>query len=129
MSDNRAEARAAWPPPPPFYREAIRAPPPPVDGTFLMYGVERSSEPPPPQELEQQLYDVGSGYPCNELRKLNVALLESYLQLLHVMVESPESIQLTGCPYPSALKPINVARAQCRLGVLSACAPHLHDCV
>jgi len=57
-----------------------------------MYGVCRSSEAPEPQSLEEQLYDPTAN-PCAELRKLNRSLLRSFLQLLSVMVSSPNDAQ------------------------------------
>lgn len=88
------EAEAAWPAPPPFYREAPREPPAPVQGDFMMFGVQRSTEPPEPATLERQLYPLDCAAPAEELRRLNRSLLRAFVQLLDTMLAKPAEAQL-----------------------------------
>lgn len=75
----------AWPAPPSFSQ---REPPAPVEGEFSMFGVTRSTEPPVAPPLEEQVYSTTADR-CEELRKLNRSMLQSFLQLLQLMHSSP----------------------------------------
>ena len=89
------QAAAAWPAPPPFQS---RDPPAPVDGEFTMFGVARTTGPPVAPQLEEQVYSDATEQRCDELRRLNRSLLQSFLQLTQLMARSPSQCSDKGVP-------------------------------
>lgn len=85
---------AAWPAPPSF---AQREPPAPVEGEFSMFGVIRTMAPPEAPRLEEQVYDESADR-CEELRRLNRAMLQRFLQLVQLMHDSPSHCLDKGAP-------------------------------
>jgi len=95
MAAQGAEAgAAAWPAPPSFPQ---REPPAPVEGDFSMFGVIRTMAPPEAPRLEEQVYDESADR-CEELRSLNRAMLQRFLQLVQLMHDSPSRCLDKGAP-------------------------------
>ncbi|EXB29325.1 Putative mediator of RNA polymerase II transcription subunit 7 [Morus notabilis] len=95
-------ATATYPPPPPFYRlykdylqdpKSAPAPPPPIEGTYVCFGANYTTDDVLPSMEEQgvrQLYPKGPNVDFKkELRSLNRELQLHILELADVLVERP----------------------------------------
>ncbi|EPS69953.1 hypothetical protein M569_04810 [Genlisea aurea] len=96
-------ATATYPPPPPFYRfygnysqepESAPSPPPPIEGPYVLYGANYTTDDVLPSLEEQgvaQLYPKGENVIDfrKELRSLNRELQLYLLELADVLVERP----------------------------------------
>ncbi|KAL8487360.1 hypothetical protein ACS0TY_023417 [Phlomoides rotata] len=95
-------ATATYPPPPPYYKlyknysedtESAPAPPPPIEGPYVLYGANYTTDDVLPGLEEQgvrQLYPKGTNVDFKkELRSLNRELQLHLLELADVLVERP----------------------------------------
>ncbi|KAI3738580.1 hypothetical protein L2E82_28617 [Cichorium intybus] len=95
-------ATATYPPPPPYYRlykdyeqdpTSAPEPPPPIQGTYLLYGSNYTTDDVLPSLEDQgvrQLYPKGSNVDFKkELRSLNRELQLHILELADVLIERP----------------------------------------
>ncbi|XP_071690439.1 mediator of RNA polymerase II transcription subunit 7a isoform X2 [Rutidosis leptorrhynchoides] len=95
-------ATATYPPPPPFYRlykdyeqdpSSAPEPPPPIEGTYLLYGANYTTDDILPSLEDQgvrQLYPKGPNLDFKkELRSLNRELQLHILELADVLIERP----------------------------------------
>lgn len=93
---------ATYPPPPPFYRlykdytenpESAPEPPPPIEGTYICFGANYTTDDVLPSLEEQgvrQLYPKGSNIDFRkELKSLNRELQLHLLELADILVERP----------------------------------------
>eukprot|EP00262_Sarcandra_glabra_P012471 TRINITY_DN3223_c0_g1_i2.p1 TRINITY_DN3223_c0_g1~~TRINITY_DN3223_c0_g1_i2.p1 ORF type:complete len:174 (+),score=34.07 TRINITY_DN3223_c0_g1_i2:237-758(+) len=97
-----ASSSAAYPPPPPYYRldkdfienpKSAPDPPPPIQGTYLLYGSNYTTDDVLPSLEDQgvrQLYPKGPNIDFKkELKSLNRELQLHILELADVLVERP----------------------------------------
>ncbi|CAM8963735.1 unnamed protein product [Rhodiola kirilowii] len=96
-------AKAAYPPPPPYYKlykdydpkhpESWPQPPPPIQGTYVCFGANLTTDDVLPSLEDQgvrQLYPKGSNVDFKkELRSLNRELQLHILELADVLVDRP----------------------------------------
>ncbi|CAH9125421.1 unnamed protein product [Cuscuta epithymum] len=93
---------ATYPPPPPFYKlykgylkdsKSAPEPPPPIEGTYVLYGCNYTTEDVLPSLEDQgvrQLYPKGPNIDFKkELRSLNRELQLHILELADILVERP----------------------------------------